>query len=113
MFGVPKYTVNSNLASLHDLVSFQIEHMKCSRMRSITKENTIDRLSLKLIQILAILQNKVFASKHMEMTHLGSVTVHHLIARLLLERSEKYLVQHVARGIDHHKPEPPRSPMLV
>jgi hypothetical protein len=34
--------VEGYLASLHDLVSFQIEHTKCSRMRSETKENTID-----------------------------------------------------------------------
>jgi hypothetical protein len=34
--------VEGYLASLHDLVSFKIEHMICSRVRSITKENTID-----------------------------------------------------------------------
>jgi hypothetical protein len=36
------YFVESNLASLHDLVCFRIEHMICSRVRCITKENTID-----------------------------------------------------------------------
>jgi hypothetical protein len=41
--------VKGYLASLHDLVSFQIEHTKCSRMRSVIKQNTIDRPSLKLI----------------------------------------------------------------
>jgi hypothetical protein len=30
------------LASLHDLVSLKIEYTICSRMRCITKENTID-----------------------------------------------------------------------
>jgi hypothetical protein len=34
--------VEGYLASLHDLVSFKIEHTICSRVRSITKENTID-----------------------------------------------------------------------
>jgi hypothetical protein len=34
--------VEGYLASLHDLVSFKIEHMICSRVRCITKENTID-----------------------------------------------------------------------
>jgi hypothetical protein len=84
--------LSSLLASLHDLISFQVEHTKCSRVSSITKENTIDRPSLKLIQILTLFQNKAFASENMEMTHLGSATVHHLITCLLLESSEKNLV---------------------
>jgi hypothetical protein len=41
--------VEGYFTSLHDLVSFKIEHTICSRMRCITKENTIDRPSLKLI----------------------------------------------------------------
>jgi hypothetical protein len=36
------WLVEGYLASLHDLVSFKIEHTICSRVRSITKENTID-----------------------------------------------------------------------
>jgi hypothetical protein len=59
------------LASLHDLVSFKIEHTICSRMRCITKENTIDKPSLKLIQLPAFLQNETLATKDMEVTHLG------------------------------------------
>jgi hypothetical protein len=47
--------VEGFLASLHDLVSFKIEHTICSRMRCLTKENTIDRPSLKIIQIPAFL----------------------------------------------------------
>jgi hypothetical protein len=47
--------VEGYLASLHDLVSFKIEHTICSRVRCITKENTIDRPSLKLIQLLPFL----------------------------------------------------------
>jgi hypothetical protein len=46
------YLVEGYLASLHDLVCFKIEHTICSRIRCITKENTIDRSSLKLIQLL-------------------------------------------------------------
>jgi hypothetical protein len=34
--------VEGYLASLHDLVSFKIEHMICSRVRCITKGNAID-----------------------------------------------------------------------
>jgi hypothetical protein len=62
--------VEGYLASLHGLVSFKIEHTICSRMRCITKENTIDRPSLKLIQLLPFLQNKACATKDMEVTHL-------------------------------------------
>jgi hypothetical protein len=49
----------------------------------------------------------------MEMTHLRSATVHHLIARLLLERSKKNPVRHVTRGIDRLCPKPPQSLMHV
>jgi hypothetical protein len=64
--------VEGYLTSLHDLVSFKIEHTICSRMRCITKENTIDRPSLKLIQLLPFLKNKTLAFKDMEVTLLGS-----------------------------------------
>jgi hypothetical protein len=80
--------VEGYLASLHDLVSFKIEHTICSRMRCITKENTIDRPSLKLIQLLPFLQNRTLATKDMEVTHLGYATVHQLIACFLLMHSE-------------------------
>jgi hypothetical protein len=80
--------VEGYLASLHDLVSFKVEHALCSRMRCITKENTIDRPSLKLIQLLAFLQNKAFATKDMEVTHLGCANMHQLIACFLLVHSE-------------------------
>jgi hypothetical protein len=49
----------------------------------------------------------------MEMTHLGSATVHHLIACLLRESSEKNHVRSITRGIDRLSLEPPQSPMLV
>jgi hypothetical protein len=39
------------ITSLHDLVSFKIKHTKCSRVRCVTKENTIDRPSLELVQL--------------------------------------------------------------
>jgi hypothetical protein len=52
-------------------------------MRCITKENTIDRPSLKLIELLAFLQNKAFSTKDMEVTHLGCATVHQFIACFL------------------------------
>jgi hypothetical protein len=80
--------VEGYLASLHDLVSFKIEHTICYRMRCITKENTIDTHSLKLIQLPAFLQNKALATKDMEVTHLGYATVHQHIACFLLVHSE-------------------------
>jgi hypothetical protein len=58
--------VEGYLASLHDLVSFKIEHTICSRVTCTTKENTINRPSLKLIQLLPFLQNKALATKDME-----------------------------------------------
>jgi hypothetical protein len=76
------------LAGLHDLVSFKIEHTICSRMRCTTKENTINRPSLKLIQLPAFLQNETLATKDMEVTHLGCATMHQLIACFLLVHSE-------------------------
>jgi hypothetical protein len=72
------------LARRHDLVSFIIEHMICSRVGCITKENTIDRPSLKLIQLLPFLQDKALATKDMEVTHLGCATVHQLVAGFIL-----------------------------
>jgi hypothetical protein len=80
--------VEGYLESLHDLVSFKIEHTICSRIKCITKENTIDRPSLKIIQLLPFLQNKALATKDMEVTHLRCVTVHQLIAGFLLMHSE-------------------------
>jgi hypothetical protein len=55
--------VEGYLASLHNLVSFKIENTICSRVRCITKENTIDRPRLKLVQLLPFLQNKALAPK--------------------------------------------------
>jgi hypothetical protein len=105
--------IEDYLASLHDLVSFNIEHTICSRMRCITKENTIDRPSLKLMQLLPFLQNKALASKDMEVTHLGCATLHQLIVGFLLMHSEVDPVRHIARGIHRLSPEPSRSPMLI
>jgi hypothetical protein len=79
--------VEGCLSSLHDLVSFKIEHTICSRVRSITKENTIDRPILKLIQLLPFLKDKALATKDMEVTHLGCATVHQLVAGFLLMHS--------------------------
>jgi hypothetical protein len=105
--------VEGYLASLHDLVSFKIEHMICARMRCITKENTIDRPILKLIQLLPFLKNKTLASKEMEVTHLGCATVHQLVAGFFLMHSKVDPVRHIARGIHRFSPEPSRSPMLI
>jgi hypothetical protein len=80
--------VEGYLSSLHDFVSFKIEHTICSRLRCITKVNTIDRPSLKLIQLSAFLQNETLATKDMEVTHLRCATMHQLIACFLLVHSE-------------------------
>jgi hypothetical protein len=96
--------VEGYLASLHDLVSFKIEHTICSRVRCITNEKTIDRPSLKLILLLAFLQNKALATKDMEVTHLGCATVHQLVAGFLLVHSEVDPVRHIARDIHRLMP---------
>jgi hypothetical protein len=80
--------VEGYLTSLHDLVSFKIEHTICSRMRCITKENTIDRPSLKLIQLPAFLQNETLATTDLEVNHHGCATMHQLIACFLIVHSE-------------------------
>jgi hypothetical protein len=105
--------VKGYLASPHDLVSFKIEHTICSRVRCITKESTIDRSSLKLVQLLPFLKDKSLATKDMEVTHLGCATVHQLIACFLLMQSEVDPVRNIARGIRRLSPEPSRSPMLI
>jgi hypothetical protein len=76
--------VEGYLARPHDLVSFKIEHMICSRVRCITKENTIDRPSLELVQLLPFLKDKLLATKDMEVTHLGCATMHQLVEGFLL-----------------------------
>jgi hypothetical protein len=105
--------VEGYLASLHDLVRFKIEHTICSRVRYIKKENTIDRLSLKLVQLLPFLQDKAFATKDMEVTHLGCATVHQLVTSFILMHSEVDPVRNIARDIHRLSPEPSRSPMLI
>jgi hypothetical protein len=52
------------------------------------KKNTIDRPSLKLIQLLPFFKNKTLASKDMEVTQLGCAAVHQLVAGFLLKHSE-------------------------
>jgi hypothetical protein len=101
--------VEGYLASLHDLVSFKIEHMICSRVRCITKENTIDRPCHKLVQLLPFLKDKALATKDMEVTHLGCATVHQLVTGFLLVHSEVDPVRNIARGIHRLSPEPSRS----
>jgi hypothetical protein len=92
-----------------DLVSFKIEHTICSRVRCITKENSIDRPGLKLVQLLPFLKDKALATKDMEVTHLGCATVHQLIAGFLLMHSEVDPVRHIACCIHRLSPEPSRS----
>jgi hypothetical protein len=92
--------VEAYLASLHDLVSFKIEHSKSSRKRLVTKENAIDRASFQLVQFFPFIKDKAFAPKHMEVTHLGDSVVHQLIASFLLMDPEVNHGGHIARGID-------------
>jgi hypothetical protein len=105
--------VEGYLASLQNLVSFKIEHTICSRVRCITKENTIDRPSLKLVQLLPFLMDKALATKNMEVTHLGCATVHQLVACFLVVHSEVDPVRNIACGIHRLSPEHSRSPMLI
>jgi hypothetical protein len=55
--------IEGYLSSLHDVVSFKMEHTICSRVRCITKENTIDRPSLEHLQLLPFLRIKHFQPK--------------------------------------------------
>jgi hypothetical protein len=105
--------VKGYLISLHDLVSFKIEHTICSRVRCITKENTIDPPSLKPVQLLSFLKDKALATKDMEVIRLGCATVHQLVTGFLLVHSEVDPVQNIAHGIHCLNPEPSRSPMLI
>jgi hypothetical protein len=105
--------VEGYLASLYDLVNFKIEHTICSRVKCITKANTIDRPSLKLIQLLPFLKDKALATKDMEVTHLGCETMHEIIAGFLLMHSQVDPVRNIARGIHRLSPKPSRSPMLI
>jgi hypothetical protein len=100
-------------ASLHDLISFKIEHTIYSRVKCITKENTIDRPNLKLVQLLPFLKNETLATKDIEVTHLGCATVHQLIRGFFLMYSEVDPVRHKARDIHRLSPEPSWSPMLI
>jgi hypothetical protein len=105
--------VECYLASFHNLVSFKIEHTICSRMRRITNENTIDRPSFELVQLLPFLKVKALATKEMEVTHLGCATVHQLVVGFLLVDFEVDPVRNIARGIDRLSPSPSRSRVLI
>jgi hypothetical protein len=82
-------------------------------MRCITKENTIDRPSLELIQLLPLLKDQALATKDMEVTHLGCATVHQLVTSFLLVDSEVDPVRKIIRGIDRLSPKPSQSHMLI
>jgi hypothetical protein len=82
-------------------------------VRWITKENTIDQPSLELVQLPHFLKDKAFATKDMEVTHLGYATVHQLVIGFLLVHFEVDPVRNIARGIDRLSPEPSRSLMLI
>jgi effector-binding domain-containing protein len=77
------------------------------------QKNTIDRPSLKLVQLLPFLKDKALATNDMEVTHLGCATVHQLVTGFLLMHSEVDPVRNIACGIHRLSPEPSRSPMLI
>jgi hypothetical protein len=77
------------------------------------QKNIIDRPSLKLVQLLPFLKDKALATKDMEVTHLGCVTVRQLVTSFLLVHSEVDPVRNIARGIYRLSPEPSRSTMLI
>jgi hypothetical protein len=74
-----------------------IEHQKGSKMRRITKENAIDRPSLRIVQTLAFLENEAFSGQDVKVTHLGGSTMHQLVASSLLMDPEINHVRHIAR----------------
>jgi hypothetical protein len=82
-------------------------------VRCITKENTIDQPSLKIVQLLPLLKDKALATKDMEVTHIGCATVHQLVIGFLPVDFEVDPIQNIARGTDCLSPEPSRCPMLI
>jgi hypothetical protein len=82
-------------------------------VRCITKENTINRPSLKLVQLLPFLKDKALATKDMEVTQLGCATVHQLVAGFLLMHFEVDPIRNIACGIHRLSPESSLSPMLM
>jgi hypothetical protein len=110
--GTWHYLVEGYLASLHDFVSLKVKNPIGSRVVSISKENTITRPSLKLVEF-SLVKNKALAAKNSEMTHLGCPTMHQLITGLLLESSQKNPIRDMTNRIDHLSPIPPRSPVTT
>jgi hypothetical protein len=104
--------VDGHLASLHNWVSIKVEHTKCSRMTSITQENSIGRPRLKLIKP-ALLENEASTTKSPEMAHSRCSPVHELIARLVPEGPQKNPVPNMTSDIQHFRPISPRSPMFI
>jgi hypothetical protein len=60
--------VKGNLASFHDYVSIKVEHLKCSRMTSITQKDVTGGPRLKLIKH-TLPENKAPTTKRPEMAH--------------------------------------------
>jgi hypothetical protein len=89
-----------------------VEHMKCSRMTSITQENPIRGPRLKLIKP-TLLENKAPTTKSPEMAHFRCSPLHELIARLVQEGPKKNPVPNMASCIHRLHPISSRSPMLV
>jgi hypothetical protein len=82
-------------------------------VRCITKENTIYRPSLELVQLLPFIKDKALATIDMEVTHLGCAIVNQLVTGFLFVDSKVDTVQNIACGIDRLSPEPSWSPMLI
>jgi hypothetical protein len=57
--------------------------------------------------------DKAFATKDMEVTHLGCATVHQLVAGFLLMHCDVDFVRNIEREIRPLSPEPSQSPMLI
>jgi hypothetical protein len=60
------------------------------------QKNTIDRPSLKLVQLLPFRKDKALATKDMEVIHLGCATVHQLVVGFLLVDSEVDPIRNIA-----------------
>jgi hypothetical protein len=81
-------------------------------MSSLTQENSIGGLRLKLIKP-TLLENKAPTTKSFEMAHSRCSPMNELITRLVQEGMKKNPVPNMTRGIHRLSPISPRTPMLI
>jgi hypothetical protein len=81
-------------------------------MRGVSKQNVINRMRLKLIEIFTF-QNKTFASKRPEVRDRTLATKAKLKGSQIQNRAQEDPIRNIARGANSIGPKLPRSPMLI